>query len=79
VRGRAAVRLRNAPLQEQRNQVSTEHEDRCEGDNHQKDVVEFPWPIWTPIEGNGDNENEHATSEHEAGFGQSHVTNLILG
>jgi hypothetical protein len=29
-------------LPEQRQQVSTEHQDRREGYNHQRDVVEFP-------------------------------------
>ena len=49
------------------------------GDNHQRDVVQFPRSVGTAIEDNGDNENEHATSEREAGFGQSHGTNLIPG
>jgi hypothetical protein len=54
--------------------VSTEHQDRSESDNHQRDVAQFPRPVGTAIEENGDNEKEHATREREAGG-----TNLTLG
>src|SRR5437868_1254582 len=53
------------PSQEKRQQVSTEHQDRRESDNHQRDVVEFPWAVGAAIENNRDNEDEHTTRERD--------------
>jgi len=58
--------------------VSTEYQDRSESDNHQRDVAQFPQPVGTAIEENGDNENEHANRERDARLGQAHARNRTL-
>jgi hypothetical protein len=58
--------------QEKRQQVSTEHQDGCQGDNHQWDVVEFPRAVGAAVEDNRDDEDEHTTRQRGAGFGQAH-------
>jgi hypothetical protein len=63
------------PSQEQREQVSTEHQDSSESDNHQRDVVEFPRAVGAAIEDNRNDESEHATRERDARFGQAHTKN----
>ena len=63
-------------LPEQRQQVSTEHQDRREGYNHQRDVVEFPRAVGTAIENNRDNEDEHTSRERDARFGQAHARKI---
>jgi len=64
------------PSQEKRQQVSTEHQDRRERDNHQRDVVEFPRAVGAAVEDNRDNEHEHTTRQRDAGFGQAHASTL---
>jgi len=65
--------------QEKRQQVSTEHQDGREGDNHQRDVVEFPRAVGAPVEDNRGNEDEHTTRQRDAGFGQAHGSTLGPG
>lgn len=65
--------------QEKRQQVSTEHQDGREDNNHQWDVVEFPRAVGAAVEDNRDNEDEHATRQRNAGFGQAHRATLGPG
>ena len=67
------------PSQEKRQQVSTEHQDGREGDNHQRDVVEFSRTVGTAVEDYRDNENQHTTRQRNAGFGQAHGSTLGPG
>jgi hypothetical protein len=60
------------PSQEKRQQVSTEHQNSRQGDNHQWDVVELPRAVGAAVEGNRDDEDEHTTRQRGAGFGQAH-------
>jgi hypothetical protein len=61
------------PSQEQRQQVSTEHQDGRESDNHQRDVVEFPRAVGVAIEDNRNNEDERTTRKRDTRFGQAHA------
>jgi len=67
------------PSQEKRQQVSTEHQNGREGDNHQRYVVGFPWAVRTAIEDYRDNEDKHTTRQRDAGFGQAHASTLGPG
>ena len=49
------------PSQEKRQQVSTEHQNGREGDNHQRYVVGFPRAVRTAIEDYRDNKDKHTT------------------
>ena len=59
--------------------MSTEHQYGREGDNHQRDVVEFPRAVGATIENNRDNEDEQTTRQRDAGFGQAHASTLGPG
>ena len=57
---------------EKRKQVSAEHQDSRQGDNHQWDVIKFPRAVGAAVEDNRDDEHEHTTRQRGAGFGQAH-------
>ena len=60
------------PSQEKRQQVSTEHQNSRQGDNHQWDVVELPRAVGAAVEGNRDDEDEDTTRQRGAGLDQAH-------
>jgi hypothetical protein len=66
------------PSREQREQVSTEHQDGRESKNHERDVVEFSRAVGAAIENNHHHEGQHTTRERDARFAQPHAKSQQL-
>lgn len=59
--------------------MSTENQYSREGDNHQRDVVEFARVVGAAIQDNRDNEDEQTSDKRDAGFCQAHASTLGPG